>query len=137
MREVFSQEGWEALEPDARGRRGMEEAREAMGYLSKLAVFAEPETIRAAHGAFDAVDAMRMHNLEVLETGGRVEKDWSLYWSYAQAKHAFMTSSRREMGLKPPPALRPEVLPARQEPRWAVFRGQLRRRIRRDATPSP
>ncbi|WP_262705600.1 MULTISPECIES: hypothetical protein [Streptomyces] len=124
---------WDGVAPEARSSHGMDEAREALAYLSKLQVFAGPATILAAHKTFDAVDAIRMHHLSVLEAGGRVDQDWSRYWSYAQANHAFMTASRREMGLKPPPALRPEVLPSHQASRWTAIRSWFRRHTPADS----
>jgi len=126
-RQIFA-EAWDAVPADRRPRHGLDQAREAMAYLAKLKVFASPNTIIAAHKSFDAVDAIRMHYLAMFEEGhDQVETPWNLYWAYARAHHIFLTESRREMGLQPPPTFRSEVAPPRRSP-WATARAALRPR---------
>lgn len=94
---------WTAIPEAERESFGMPEAAEALELLDQLGVFAGSKVISAAHKAFDAVDAIRMERLALGDQVERTYRSWDLYWNYAEAKHAFLCESRREMGLEQPP----------------------------------
>lgn len=81
----------------------MAEALEAFTLLGRLEVFAGPDTISAARRVLHTIEDIRFHYLTCLDETGNAEKPWNLYWAYAEARHAFLTEGRREMGLPDPP----------------------------------
>ncbi|WP_153547169.1 hypothetical protein [Streptomyces sp. RB17] len=95
---------WSQIPESDRDDFGMEEATEAMSLVSKMEVFAAPDTISSAHNMLDSIDAIRLHTLQnPPQSGDSPEKPWSLYWKWREAQHSFLSASRKEMGLKPPP----------------------------------
>ncbi|WP_392967455.1 hypothetical protein [Streptomyces sp. LN245] len=94
---------WAAIPSVDRSDHGMEEAAETFALMGRLEVFAKPTTISAAREVLHAIEDIRFHCLTSLPEGGNAEKPWNLYWAYAEARHAFLTESRREMGLSDPP----------------------------------
>jgi hypothetical protein len=102
-RKIFESD-WRLIPEADRTDFGMDEAREAMQFESRLEVFAAPRTISTAREMLHAVDAIRMHNLKnPVEPDGEYQRPWNLYWEWSEARYAFLKASRREMGLKPPP----------------------------------
>lgn len=94
---------WTAIPSADRSDHGMEEAAEAFTLLGRLEVFAKPSTISAAREVLHAIEIIRFQYMTSPTQGGDAEKPWNLYWAYAEARHAFLTESRREMGLPDPP----------------------------------
>lgn len=102
-RKIFESD-WRLIPEADHPTFAMDEAGEAMDLASRLDVFAAPETISTAQNMLAAIDEIRMHNLRALaESSDENPRSWRLYWAWAEAQHAFLKASRREMGLKPPP----------------------------------
>lgn len=96
---------WTLIPKSDRLMFGMDEAKVAMELVARLEVFAAPKTISTAQEMLNAIDQIRMYHLRYkpTEPDAVPPTPWDLYGDWAEAHHAFLVASRREMGLKPPP----------------------------------